>query len=169
MTNGNFLTGLTALMHWIGFLALPVLAAFGVCAGVYAYAKKGDYESKFQGALLCLMGPAVAALVATLVARTPSSGSQDGVYNAMLNIANYLGNVIMPLCAAVLVVKAILAYGGFHGQRGGDSAVRYLVAAMLFLMVSGIMRLLEWFVTNGAGGVIGHSAALSLGGVTQWV
>jgi len=66
---------------------------------------------------------------------------------AFLNFINWVGNVIAPVGAGGAVVGAVVSW--LHGRGVG----RWLAAAAGLLAVSGITRLIEFWITNGAGGV----------------
>ena len=66
---------------------------------------------------------------------------------AFLNFINWIGNVIAPVGAAGAVVGAIAAW--LQGRGVG----RWLTAAGSLLAVSGITRLIEFWITNGTAGV----------------
>ena len=66
---------------------------------------------------------------------------------AFLNIVNWVGNVICPVGAALCVVMAIINYT--HGRGVG----RWAIAAVGLLMVSGLTRLLEFWIQQGQAGV----------------
>lgn len=66
---------------------------------------------------------------------------------AFLNFINWIGNVIAPVAAAGAVVGAIAAW--LQGRGVG----RWLTAAASLLAVSGITRLIEFWITNGTAGV----------------
>ena len=66
---------------------------------------------------------------------------------AFLNFINWVGNVIAPVAAAGAVVGAIVSW--LTGRGFG----RWLFAAGALLAVSGITRLIEYWITNGTGGV----------------
>lgn len=65
----------------------------------------------------------------------------------LLNLVNFVGNVLCPLGAAVFVVAALVSY------VQGRGAVRWAATAVGLLMISGLTRLIESWVTNGAAGV----------------
>lgn len=65
----------------------------------------------------------------------------------MLNLVNWVGNVIAPLGAVLCVVMAVISY------TQGRGVARWAVTAVGLLMVSGLTRLIESWVTNGTGGV----------------
>jgi hypothetical protein len=66
---------------------------------------------------------------------------------AFLNFINWIGNVVSPVGAGGAVVGAIVAW--LTGRGFG----RWLFAAAALLAVSGLTRLIEFWVTNGTGGV----------------
>ena len=66
---------------------------------------------------------------------------------AFLNLVNWVGNVIAPVGAALCVVMAIINYT--HGR----GFARWALAAVGLLMVSGLTRLLEFWILQGQGGV----------------
>jgi hypothetical protein len=66
---------------------------------------------------------------------------------AFLNFINWVGNVIAPVGAGGAVLGAIVSW--LTGRGFG----RWLFAAAALLAVSGITRLLEFWIASGAGGV----------------
>jgi hypothetical protein len=63
-------------------------------------------------------------------------------------LTNYVDNVILPTFAAIEVVKLVLNFGGvFERLNIGDDWLRHLFAAMMSLMVSGLLREFEHCVT----------------------
>lgn len=66
---------------------------------------------------------------------------------AFLNFINWIGNVIAPVGAGGAVVGALVSW--LHGRGAG----RWLAAAAGLLAVSGITRLIEFWISNGTGGV----------------
>jgi hypothetical protein len=66
---------------------------------------------------------------------------------ALFNFVNWIGNVIAPVGAGGAVFGAIVAY------MSGRGFTRWLVAAGGLLAVSGITRLLEFWIQQGIGGV----------------
>ena len=66
---------------------------------------------------------------------------------AFLNLVNWVGNVICPVGAALCVVMAIVSYT--HGR----GVARWAVAAAGLLMISGLTRLIEFWISQGQSGV----------------
>lgn len=65
----------------------------------------------------------------------------------VLNIVNWIGNVICPLLAVGAVVMAVISY------TQGRGVMRWAVTAVGLLMISGLTRLIEAWINNGTGGV----------------
>lgn len=65
----------------------------------------------------------------------------------VLNIVNWIGNVISPLLAVGCVVMAVVSYT--HGR----GVMRWAVTAIGLLMISGLTRLIESWITSGSAGV----------------
>jgi hypothetical protein len=66
---------------------------------------------------------------------------------AVLNLTNWVGNVIAPVGAALAVVMAVVAYSQ------GRGVARWAVTAGGLLAVSGLTRLIEFWIANGTQGV----------------
>jgi hypothetical protein len=66
---------------------------------------------------------------------------------AFLNFINWVGNVIAPVGAGGAVLGAVVSW--LTGRGFG----RWLFAAAALLAVSGVTRLIEFWITSGTGGV----------------
>jgi hypothetical protein len=66
---------------------------------------------------------------------------------AFFNFINWVGNVVAPVGAGGAV------FGGVVSYMSGRPFARWLVAAVALLAVSGLTRLLEFWVLQGVGGV----------------
>ena len=66
---------------------------------------------------------------------------------AFLNFVNWIGNVIAPVGAGG---AALMAIGSFAMGRGFG---KWVFTAIGLLLVSGVTRLLEFWIANGTGGV----------------
>src|SRR5437899_3057318 len=66
---------------------------------------------------------------------------------AFLNLVNWVGNVIAPVGAALCVVMAVVNYT--HGR----GVARWAIAAVGLLLISGLTRLIEYWITQGQAGV----------------
>ncbi len=66
---------------------------------------------------------------------------------AFLNFVNWVGNVIAPVGAGVAVLGAVAAFAT------GRGVFRWLITAAGLLAVSGLTRLLEFWIQQGGAGV----------------
>jgi hypothetical protein len=66
---------------------------------------------------------------------------------AFLNFINWVGNVIAPVGAGGAVLGAVVSW------LAGRGFGRWLFAAAALLGVSGVTRLIEFWIINGTGGV----------------
>jgi hypothetical protein len=66
---------------------------------------------------------------------------------AFLNLVNWIGNLIAPVGAVLCVVMAVVNYT--HGR----GVARWAVAAGGLLLVSGLTRLIEFWIAQGTAGV----------------
>jgi hypothetical protein len=102
--------------------------------------------------LLCLCVCQTLALAQNLGAAPQFNKAVQGETGAQpegafKNIINWVGNVIAPVGAAGAVVGGIVHYAM------GRAALRWFATAAGLLAVSGVTRMIEFFITNGAGGV----------------
>jgi hypothetical protein len=65
----------------------------------------------------------------------------------LLNIVNWIGNVVSPLLAVGAIVMAVISY------TNGRGVARWAVTAVGLLMISGLTRLIEAWINAGKGGV----------------
>ena len=66
---------------------------------------------------------------------------------AVLNLVNWVGNVIAPVGAALAVVMAVVSYSQ------GRGVARWAITAGGLLVISGLTRLIEFWISNGTAGV----------------
>jgi hypothetical protein len=66
---------------------------------------------------------------------------------AVLNLVTWVGNVISPVGAALAVVMAVVAYSQ------GRGVARWAITAGGLLVISGLTRLIEFWIANGTAGV----------------
>jgi len=66
---------------------------------------------------------------------------------SFLNFINWIGNVIAPVGAGGAVLGAVVSW--LTGRGFG----RWLFAAAALLAISGVTRLIEFWITNGTGGI----------------
>jgi hypothetical protein len=98
-------------------------------------------------AVLCLVVISQAVVLAQNLGAAPQVNvavqGQTGAQpeGAFLNLVNWIGNVIAPVGAGLIAYVA------------GRGSGRYVVTALGCLAVSGVTRLLEFWIAQGGGGI----------------
>jgi len=115
------------------------------------------YDKMFAfGFLLLVLGFTLASPVSMFAQTTGSSPtfnatvqgqSASTVEGTFANVVNYVGNVICPIGAGLMVAATVVQV------KAGKSWVPTGVTAMGLLGVSGVTRLIESMVTNGQSAV----------------
>lgn len=104
-------------------------------------------------AVLCLVVFSQAVVLAQNLGAAPQVNvavqGQTGAQpeGAFLNLVNWIGNVIAPVGAVLCVVMAVVNYT--HGR----GVARWAIAGGGLLLVSGLTRLIEFWVAQGTAGV----------------
>ena len=148
-----FLNGITNLASWVGNVIMPTVAGLFFALAVIRYAKGYSHQYIVWAGFLCLM---VSGLVRGLesFAQQAAWNNGDVVWITLRTLVDWLCNVFMPVYAVIQIVAGVLAYGGV-GQRlyQGMEWSRHFAAAAMALMLSGFLRLAEFFVAKGTGGI----------------
>ena len=92
-----------------------------------------------------LLAQNMGAAPQTNIAVQGQTGAQPE--GAFLNLVNWVGNVIAPVGASLAIAAGLVSF------ISGRGAVRYVVTALGCLAVSGVTRLLEFWITQGGGGI----------------
>ncbi len=148
----SFYNGILNLTNWLGNVIMPTMAGLLFAIAVVRYARGYTWSSSMWAAVtaLCVSG---------LLRATETFASQlawndpDLIWNTLLNLVNWVGNVLLPVYAAGQVTLAAARYVNVGHFMPGSIWLRHLTAAALCLLGSGLLRLTEFFVTNGAGGI----------------
>jgi len=111
-------------------------------------------------AVLCLVVFSQAVVLAQNLGAAPQVNvavqGQTGAQpeGAFLNLVNWIGNVLLPLYGTIQVVMAVLHFAGVLERMNiGDAWVRNVVSAMMCFGLSGLLRLAEFWISNGTAGV----------------
>jgi hypothetical protein len=102
------------------------------------------------GLMLFLIGfPVVAQNLGTAPQVNVAVQGQTGAQpeGAFLNFVNWVCNVIAPVGAGVAILGGIVSYSA------GRSFLRYGVVGLGLLALSGMIRLLEFWILQGTGGI----------------
>src|SRR5260370_29284117 len=76
----------------------------------------------------------------------------DQYWVAILTLVNWICNVILPVYAGLQVAVGAMSLGMDHHFHPASKWMRHFATAGFCLMVSGLLRLGEFFVKQGTGG-----------------
>lgn len=148
----SFDHGILNLANWVGNVIMPTLTAVFIIMAIIQFSKALEFSHAMYGALACLM---VSGLTRTLetFASQRAWNNPDVYWMALVTMINWVGNVILPVYAAAQVAVGALRMGMFSCIHPTSGGMRHFLAAGLCLMVSGLLRLAEFFVVQGSAGV----------------
>lgn len=144
--------GLLHLANWMGNVIMPTLAAVFIITAIIQFSKGYESSHAIYGALACLMVSGLTRALETFASQR-AWNNPDVYWIAIVTMINWVGNVIMPVYAAAQVAIGALRIGMFSYIHPTSGWVKHFLIASLCLMVSGLLRLAEFFVSQGAGGL----------------
>lgn len=124
-----------------------------LCIGIYNLAHHAKAGERYITAAILTLS--VSGLVRLVEYFSQVQAGPDQYYMAILSLTNWVSNVIMPMYAVVNLIRAGLSISkaSFELTTVGGNTTRHVIVALGCLGVSMTLRLLEWFVTTGAGGI----------------
>ena len=139
------------LASWAGNVMMPTMAGAFFAAAVYRYSKGGQFEQLLYGGFASLMcSGMLRALEGFVLNAGPTSA--DGYWTAVMNLVNWVANVILPVFALTQLAAMVMHMGGVVSEiYPGSTWIRKFIAAIGALMVSGIVRFAESMVTQAHG------------------
>ena len=139
------------MTNWLGNGILPLFAGLLIALGIYRFSQGGDFERYVWGAMGAL---SVSGLLRLMEAFARQGSGSNQLFQATLTLTDWTCNVILPVYAALEVVRAVLGVSGIGSRLNiGDDWIRHVVAAFAALSCSGILRLFEHFISAGKSGV----------------
>jgi hypothetical protein len=149
----NFLTGITNLTSWMGNVIMPTLAALFFALGVLRYAHGQAHTYAPWAGFLCLMVSGVLRGMEKFAAQA-AWNNPDLVWITLRGMVNWTCNVFLPVYAVLQLLHGVMLYAGIgHRIYAGGAWMRHFSAAALCLALSGLLRLAEWFIAQGLGGI----------------
>lgn len=149
----DFLTGLTNLTNWFGNVIMPTLAGLFFVVSVLRFSRGGSHQYSMYAGFAALM---VSGLLRAIerFALQRAWNDPDAIWIALLGLVNWSANVFLPLYGVLQVVIGVMHFGGmgFRIYPGAPWA-RHILSAMICFGLSGVLRLAEFFIAQGTGGV----------------
>ncbi len=149
----NFLTGITNLTNWTGNVIMPTLAGLFFVVSVLRFSRGGSHQYSMYAGFAALM---VSGLLRAIehFALQRAWNDPDAIWITLLGLVNWSANVFLPLYGVLQVVIGVMHFGGM-GVRiyPGAPWARHILSAMICFGLSGVLRLAEFFIAQGTGGV----------------
>jgi len=149
----SFENGIFNLTNWAGNVIMPTLAGLFFAIALIRAVGPGQHQKWMWAGFLSLMVSGILRALETFSSQA-AWDNPDLYWIALMSLVNWVCNVVMPMYGVLQIGLGILHYSGigFRMYGGGDWMRHFLVAAGCF-MLSGMVRLSEWFIVQGVGGV----------------
>lgn len=148
----SFDHGILNLANWLGNVIMPTLAAAFIIIAILQFSKGHEFAYSMYGALASLMVSGLTRAFETFASQA-AWNNPDLYWLSIVTLINWVANVILPVYAASQVAAMALRLGVFSLVHPTSGWLRHFVTAALCLMVSGLLRLAEFFVAQGTAGV----------------
>ncbi|MGH9732988.1 MAG: hypothetical protein ACRD8A_00175 [Candidatus Acidiferrales bacterium] len=148
----SFTNGLLNLTNWAGNVILPTLAALFFAIAVLKFARSESYASSMYGGFACLMASGLLRAMETFASQR-AWNDPDVYWVSLLTLVDWICNVLMPVYAGLQVAAGALRMGVVTRVHPTEGSMRHFVAAGLCLMLSGLLRLAEFFIAHGTAGI----------------
>ncbi|HLJ89612.1 MAG TPA: hypothetical protein VKZ53_22570 [Candidatus Angelobacter sp.] len=148
----SFDHGILNLTNWVGNVMMPTMAAVFVILGILQFSKGRDSSHSLYGVFGCLCVSGLTRAIETFAAQR-AFDDPDRFWMSIVTLIDWFGNVILPLYAGAHVALGAMRLA-VHSQINPTAGwLRHFTTAALCMLVSGLLRLVEFFVTNGTAGV----------------
>jgi hypothetical protein len=148
----SFTNGLLNLTNWVGNVILPTVAGLFLAIAILRFARSEQYAPAMYGGLLCLVVSGLLRAMETFATQR-AWNNPDVYWIAVVSFVDWVCNVLMPAYAGMQVAAGALRLGIITRIHPSEGWMRHFLAAALCLLLSGLLRLGEFFVVNGTGGI----------------
>jgi hypothetical protein len=148
----SFTNGILNLTNWAGNVILPTLAALFFAIAVWRFARLESYAAAMYGAFLCLMASGLLRTMETFASQR-AWNDPDVYWMSLVSLVDWICNVLMPVYAGLQVAAGALRMGIVTRIHPTEGWLRHFVVAGLCLLLSGLVRLAEFFVAHGTAGI----------------
>lgn len=148
----SFTNGILNLTNWSGNVILPTLAALFFAMAILRFAHSQSYTVEMYGGFLCLMTSGLLRAM-EIFASQRTWNDPDVYWVSLVSLVNWVCNVLMPVYAGLQVAAGALRMGIVSRLHPSEGWMRHFVAAGLCLLLSGLLRLAEYFIAHGMAGI----------------
>jgi hypothetical protein len=148
----SFTNGILHLTNWAGNAVLPTLAGLFFAIAIVKFSRTEPYAAAMYGGLLCLMASGLLRTMETFASQRPWN-DPDVYWVSLVTLINWICNVLLPVYAGLQVAAGALRMGIITRVHPTEGWMRHFAAAGLCLLLSGLVRMAEFFVLQGTAGV----------------
>ena len=148
----SFTNGILNVTNWAGNVVLPTLAGLFFAIAVLKFARSESSSAAMYGGFLCLMASGLLRAMETFASQR-AWNDPDVYWISLVSLVDWICNVLMPVYAGVQVAAGALRMGVVTRIHPTEGWMRHFVAAGLCLLLSGLLRLAEFFITRGTAGI----------------
>ena len=148
----SFTNGILNLTNWSGNVILPTFAGLFFAIAVMRFARSESYAAAMYGGFLCLMVSGLLRDMETFASQR-AWNDPDVYWMSLVSLIDWICNVLMPVYAGLQVAAGALRMGIVTRVHPTEGWLRHFVVAGLCLLLSGLVRLAEFFVTHGTAGI----------------
>ena len=148
----SFTSGILNLTNWAGNVILPTLAGLFFAIAVLKFARSEPSAVSMYGGFLCLMTSGLLRAMETFASQR-AWNDPDVYWISLVSLIDWICNVLMPVYAGLQVTAGALRMGIVSRIHPTEGWMKHFVAAGLCLLLSGLLRLAEFFVAHGTGGI----------------
>ena len=150
-----FENGILNLTNWLGNVILPTLSGLFFAVAIVRFLGPGQHERWVWAGFLSLLVSGILRGLETFASQS-AWDDPDLYWIALMGVVNWTCNVIMPIYGVAHIVTGVLHFSGVgYRMYQGGAWMRHFMAAGCCFMLSGLVRLTDWFVVEGIGGVGG--------------
>jgi hypothetical protein len=148
----SFINGILNLTNWTGNVVLPTLAGLFFANAILKFSRSESYVAAMYGGFLCLMASGLLRAMETFASQR-AWNDPDVYWMSLVTLIDWICNVLMPVYAGIQVAAGALRMGIVTRLHPTEGWLRHFVVAGLCLLLSGLVRLAEFFVANGTAGI----------------
>lgn len=148
----SFTNGILNLTNWTANGILPTLAGLFFAIAVLKFARSAPHAASMYGGFLCLMASGLLRAMETFASQR-AWNDPDVYWVSLVTLVDWICNVLMPVYAGLQVAAGALRMGIVATIHPAEGWMKHFVAAGLCLVLSGLVRLAEFFVLQGTRGI----------------
>jgi hypothetical protein len=148
----SFTNGFLNLTNWAGNVILPTLAGLFFALAIWRFAHSETPTAHMYGGVLCLMASGLVRAMETFASQRHWD-DPDVYWISIVSVVDWVCNVLMPVYAGLQVAAGGLRMAVVAKIHPEEGYLKHFFIAACCLLLSGFVRLAEFFVVKGQAGV----------------